>query len=131
MNKTCHYCSQNATQNVVWLRNKSGDPARVVLPHCGCDLMAALRKLWPNPYRIRLGEDYIIEPLPENLHHTVSGDGLSVTVNLLRSDGTWVNATLPKLAARKLAQDIRDAAGKAEPGCDDATDHWHGHCGCK
>lgn len=57
----CHYCDQDATQYVVWLKDKQGRNARIALPWCGCDLMEALRKTWPCPYPVVQGTDYEIE----------------------------------------------------------------------
>lgn len=128
---TCHYCSNRAKQNVVWLKDKRGKPARIILPHCGCDLMEAIRQFWPDPYPIQRGIDYEIEPLPEDMHHKVSGDGLTVTIQIRDPQGRFVSHTIPKLAARKLAKDVQEASHLPEPGCDDATDHWRGHCNCK
>lgn len=57
----CQYCANEATKNVVWLKNKRQESARIKLPWCGCDLMSALKKFWPIPYQIREGIDYEIE----------------------------------------------------------------------
>lgn len=62
MEKTqCHYCKNEATKTVVWLKNKNQQPSRIKLPWCGCDLMSALKKIWPSPYQIVEGEDYEVE----------------------------------------------------------------------
>lgn len=57
----CHYCDRKATKTLVWLYDKSHRPCRIRLPWCGCDLMAALRKIWARPYQIEEGIDYEIE----------------------------------------------------------------------
>lgn len=62
----CHYCDKKAKQTLVWLKDKQGSPARISLPWCGCDLMAALRKIWASPYQVQEGVDYeIIQSRPE------------------------------------------------------------------
>lgn len=60
---TCHYCEKASVQSVVWLKDKRGRAARIVLPHCGCDLYEALKRFWPEPGAIFDGIDYMIEPL--------------------------------------------------------------------
>ncbi len=59
----CHYCERAADRTVVWLKDKKGAPAEIRLPWCGCDLMTALKRFWPNPYQIQEGVDYKVEPL--------------------------------------------------------------------
>lgn len=59
----CKYCEKPAIRKVVWLKDKQGNPASIRVPHCGCDLMAALRKFWANPYPVKEGVDYDVEPL--------------------------------------------------------------------
>jgi len=62
MDKTqCHYCENDATKTVVWLKGKDHMPARIKLPWCGCDLMEALRKIWGSPYQVVEGVDYEVE----------------------------------------------------------------------
>jgi hypothetical protein len=60
---SCHYCKRPATSVLVWLKDKNRLPARICLPWCGCDLMTALKKFWPNPYQVKDGVDYEIAPL--------------------------------------------------------------------
>lgn len=71
---------------------------------------------------------------------SVTGDGLKVKMCLrLRaplsngSSATTVPVimSMPKAEARKLAEQIRQAADRPEPGCSDPSDHFHGHCGCR
>ncbi len=57
----CHYCENKATKKVVWLKDKNGNPARIALPWCGCDLMEALTHFWGQPYQIVEGIDFIVE----------------------------------------------------------------------
>lgn len=57
----CHYCENNASKTLVWLYDKNRNPSRIKLPWCGCDLMAALRKIWSSPYPVVEGSDYEIE----------------------------------------------------------------------
>ncbi len=123
----CHYCTKPATQNIVWLKNKQGEAARIMLPHCGCDILTALRKYWPSPNPIKSGVDYVIESLTP-IFPRVTGNGITVDVELSMGGGVF---SMPKLAARELARKLQEAAQVPEPGCDDATDHWRGHCGCK
>jgi UDP-N-acetyl-D-mannosaminuronic acid transferase (WecB/TagA/CpsF family) len=59
----CRYCDKKATQKVVWLKNKYGEPATIRVNHCGCDLMKALTKIYGNPYPIEKDVDYRIEAL--------------------------------------------------------------------
>lgn len=125
---TCHYCSNRATQNLVWLK-----PKRLVLPHCGCDFEAVIRRLAP-ANSSQLGVDYMIEtvapPLPR-----ATGDGVRVVIEVdnswVRENGKTTSIVMPKAEARKLSRDIMSASQRPEPGCTDDTDHFRGHCGCK
>ena len=54
----CKYCENVATKTLVWLKDKRQCPARISGPWCGCDLQEALRRFWPNPYKVVEGEDY-------------------------------------------------------------------------
>ena len=132
---TCHYCPNKATQNVVWLRDKEGQPARIVLPHCGCDLGKALQRLFPSSYRIRLGFDYETEPMGgASPDRDATGNGLTVTLKLRKEVGGIscpFEITMTKQQAREYARKIQEASNLAEPGCTDPTDHFRGHCGCK
>jgi hypothetical protein len=60
---TCKYCDQPATQTLVWLFDRQRRPARIRVPWCGCDLMTALKRFWPNPSPVREGYHYECEPL--------------------------------------------------------------------
>lgn len=57
----CHYCENDATKTVVWLKNRRQEPARIKLPWCGCDLREALKRFWPSPYPVYEGTDYEVE----------------------------------------------------------------------
>ena len=57
----CHYCDNEATKTLVWLKDKRGQPAEIKVQWCGCDLMTVLKRLWANPYPVREGVDYRIE----------------------------------------------------------------------
>ena len=59
----CKYCENKAVKRVVWLKDKRGQPARISLPWCGCDLMVALTRFWPCPYQVVEGVDYEIVSL--------------------------------------------------------------------
>jgi hypothetical protein len=61
----CHYCPNEATKRVIWLKDKKQQPARISLPWCGCDLMEALKRFWPSPYQIVEGVDFEVGPLDE------------------------------------------------------------------
>ena len=64
----CKYCENEATKRVVWLYDRNHRPARIVVPWCGCDLMTALKRFWPNPYQIVEGRDFEVqEPEPDPL----------------------------------------------------------------
>jgi len=139
--KTCHYCNNPATKLILWPNPQSviregkivgpGRNPQETWPYCGCDVNLLLRRAFPTAALVREGVDYITKSLPENMHHKVRGDGISVHIELLQEDGTWVKAKIPKLAARKLGEDLQEASRHPEPSCKDADAHWHGHCGCK
>lgn len=57
----CNYCENAAKKTLVWLYDKSHQPAEIKLPWCGCDLMTALRRIWPCPYQVEEGVDYRVE----------------------------------------------------------------------
>lgn len=57
----CHYCENQATKTIVWLKDKKGKPTHLRLPWCGCDLMVALKKFWSNPYTVIEYLDYKVE----------------------------------------------------------------------
>lgn len=59
----CKYCENEATKKVVWLKDRNRQPARIRVPWCGCDLMTALKRFWPNPYQIVQGVDFEVEEL--------------------------------------------------------------------
>lgn len=63
----CHYCDNPATKFVIWLKDKHGQPARTKMriSWCGCDLTEAMKRFWPNPYTVRLGVDYEVDPPEE------------------------------------------------------------------
>jgi hypothetical protein len=66
MHLPCHYCANQSTKTLVWLKDKNRQPARIRLPWCGCDLMAALKRFWPSPYPVQEGVDYEVEnPKPK------------------------------------------------------------------
>lgn len=60
----CHYCDNEATKQVIWLKDKHQRPARIALPWCGCDLMTALKRFWAVPCQIKEGWDYEVGVLP-------------------------------------------------------------------
>ncbi len=136
--KTCHYCTRKATQTIVWLKSPMGVCERQLpLPHCGCDVRARMKALWPAACP-RQGVDYLIEPFPVP-PVSVEGDGTVVTMVFRHEDDVSVSLTaagvvcvkMSKQRARVVCDQVRDASHRAEPTCDDPTDHWHGHCGCK
>lgn len=60
----CKYCNEAATKTLVWLYDRHQQPARIEVPYCGgCDLMTALRKIWPNASPVSEGIHYEICPL--------------------------------------------------------------------
>jgi len=61
----CHYCDNQSDRILVWLRDKNNQPAEIKLPWCGCDLMTALRRIWPTPRPVVEGEDYRTERYDE------------------------------------------------------------------
>lgn len=63
MSKKCHYCENQATSTLVWLKDKNQRPARIQLPYCGCDLMVALKRFWKHPYQVIEGRDFEVETL--------------------------------------------------------------------
>ena len=62
-----------------------------------------------------------------------NGEHLSITEDPAHVNGgrRALEITMPKQHARSYAKKIQEAADRAEPGCNDATDHFRGHCGCK
>lgn len=54
----CCYCENEATKTLTWLKDRRQQPARIKVMWCGCDLMVALRRFWPNPYQVIEGRDY-------------------------------------------------------------------------
>lgn len=64
----CKYCNNEATTTLVWLKDKNGQPAKIRVPWCGCDLMTALRRFWAFPYQVIEGVDYEVDnhPNPES-----------------------------------------------------------------
>ncbi len=64
--KKCHYCANRAVKTLVWLKDRSRQPARICLPWCGCDLQVALKRFWPNPYTVVCGTDYeVLNEVPK------------------------------------------------------------------
>lgn len=59
----CHYCENQSTKTLIWLKDKKQQPARIKLPWCGCDLQVALKKFWHSPYTVVEGRDYETKPL--------------------------------------------------------------------
>ncbi len=54
----CHYCENQSTKTLIWLKDKKQQPARIKLPWCGCDLQVALKKFWHSPYTVVEGRVY-------------------------------------------------------------------------
>jgi hypothetical protein len=75
----CHYCDNESSKTLVWLKDKSGRAARIKLPWCGCDLMASLKKIWSHPYQVHEGRDY--EVLQEDVKEHI----LDITPEQLRA----------------------------------------------
>jgi len=105
MSTKCHYCANAAAKTLCWLKNKKGNPARIMLPWCGCDLMgpAAIQRIWPNPYPVVEGVDYEVLPLdggkPALAHGLFCDDPATPEGKYLvqRRDGTvpeWPNFVL-------------------------------------
>jgi hypothetical protein len=63
--KTCRYCDNPPTKGLVWLKDKYGQPVRITVLWCGCDLQTALKKFWSNPYTVREGIDYEVVELTD------------------------------------------------------------------
>lgn len=63
----CHYCDNQAVKMLVWLKDKTGRKSIIRLPWCGCDLMTALKKIWPTPYPVKEGVDYAIDEVDQSL----------------------------------------------------------------
>lgn len=61
MTTKCHYCENESTKTLVWLKDKRQQEARIKLPWCGCDLQVALRRFWVSPYPVVKGVDYEVE----------------------------------------------------------------------
>ena len=62
----------------------------------------------------------------------IKGDGESVSIEVETEYGERILIKESKLVARRSWIDqIRNAARVPEKGCDDSTDHFYGHCGCK
>lgn len=91
----CHYCEQQTEQEIVWLKNKFGEPARIVLPWCGCDLNTALKRFWKYPYPVREGIDYEIQR-KQTMHHpkTITREEFDAACDALWSEIEYQN-TLP------------------------------------
>lgn len=67
----CRYCEAEATRTLTWLFDKNHRPARITVRWCGCDLMTALRKIWPSPYQVIKGVDYEWEEIrPDTADYT-------------------------------------------------------------
>lgn len=98
----CHYCRQRAVERLVWLKDKSGQPARISVPWCGggvlnvgspsCHPQRIVERVWANPYPVQVGGDYTIEPLGRG----DQGGVISETVKLplrVATDGSGRRAT--------------------------------------
>lgn len=118
----CHYCENEATKNVVWLKDKRRQPARIVLPWCGCDLMTAIRRIWASPYQVVEGVDYAVETLaPPPTRRGLADEGRAA-----EPTGWQPIETAPK-NGREVLLAVKSRAGI--PGCC-LVGHYQrgGHC---
>jgi len=129
---TCFYCNHPSKQNIVWLKDRDGNPSRQVVPFCGdSGHIRFIAGFWPPFTGLREGVDYRFE-VADPEYPIVKGDGEHVFFSFKNNvDGSVSIFTLPKIVARKFADRVREASHVPEPGCTDSTDHFRGHCGCK
>src|ERR1700753_2697710 len=105
----CKYCEKTAIKQLVWLKNRNREPARISLPWCGCDLMTALKRFWPNPYQVVEKVDYEIAAILEEFEGFVDrfeGDVAHITLKSSK-EVFWAEFSVAKLKAKGIHEHRR------------------------